>query len=139
MKKMLFVILLLILASCTMNKNVVQEKEINLNKTGFQSALESKNTGLVEDAIFQIILCELNGVKLKSESLVKTLENLTFNGATEKIKTKAELALKYIRQNNSVLTPAIKSRFYEKEKMFNILEELLEDNQSNKDMIFVNK
>jgi hypothetical protein len=94
----------LLLAFVVLAINSAQAKDINEQKVNdmifmYNQALESDNVGLIESGIYNVMLMKFRYPDEDYEELVETIDELSLEGETIKIRYRAQLAGIYLKHS----------------------------------------
>lgn len=126
MKKLMCVVLVAaFVAGCSSSSSVLKREHFEKAEQGYVTILRSDNHGAVESAIFAIVDNQLHYPKQNTAVLQRELSRLTVEGATPAIRTKAELAHQFLKQNDAEMTAQVVADYIDPEKLFGVISKTL--------------
>jgi hypothetical protein len=122
MKSILFFTGVLLISSCSFHNTKTLENRMDDCKEGYILAMRGENSGLIESVIFQIVLNHLHGYLDDSEQLQVELARLAVDSENQSIRSKAQLALQFLKYPNNFYQAEIQSDYHDVDKLFLLME-----------------
>ena len=92
MKKIMLIVIIILSGTFTLQAQKMPEKRFKKAEQNYLTALTSENTGLIEDAVFCVLIFYARFPDNDFSKMEAQLRELAFNGATTMIQIKAYMA-----------------------------------------------
>jgi len=125
MKTLTLTVVMMMLISCSTQKELVRMEKISNAEEAYLAALSSPQPGAVEDALFILLHCDIHNCLKINRQIHEKIKFLAINGQTDKIQRRASLVMQYLNSDDKFLSTRIKLEYHNKEKIFDILDGML--------------